>query len=75
MDLDGSSRARLNPALNVRRIPPKLKQSTRQGGLFVFLGEDCVWSHYDKATSDHADFEQVEAVVRDLAEGRTPQEE
>jgi len=42
-----------------RRIPPKTNQGLLQGGLFCFDGEDCVFSHKDRATGDHADFEKA----------------
>eukprot|EP00879_Flechtneria_rotunda_P019454 GHRR01020433.1.p1 GENE.GHRR01020433.1~~GHRR01020433.1.p1 ORF type:complete len:178 (+),score=37.96 GHRR01020433.1:1066-1599(+) len=38
---------------------PLQNQAFQQGGMFVFDGTKCIWSHYDQATGDHADFEEV----------------
>jgi hypothetical protein len=40
-------------------IPPKQDQALQQGGMFVFDGYSCVWSHYDQATGAHADLAEV----------------
>ena len=37
-----------------------------QGGMFIFDGERCVWSHFDQATGAHADFGEVEKVAQAL---------
>ena len=34
-------------------------QALQQGGMFIFEGERCLFSHTDKATSDHADLQEV----------------
>ena len=47
------------------RQPPRgIRQASIQGGTLVFVGQDCVWSHYDKATADHANFDTVVEVVK-----------
>ena len=33
--------------------------------MFVFRGDHCVWSHYDEATSDHADLQLVLGIAAD----------
>lgn len=43
-------------------------QAFQQGGMFVFDGSQCVWSHYDQATGDHADLSEVLGVATDLAQ-------
>ena len=55
----------------VCRMPPGgVRQASIQGGTLVFEGAECVWSHYDKATADHANFDSVlQAVKRHQAEG------
>jgi hypothetical protein len=53
--------------------PPKgVGQASIQGGTLVFDGEECVWSHKDKATADHADMAEVLQVMRDAAQKRQP---
>lgn len=44
-------------------IPPKQDQAFQQGGMFIFDGAECVWSHYDQATGAHADFADVMKVA------------
>jgi hypothetical protein len=34
-----------------------------QGGMFIFDGAECVWSHLDQATGAHADFADVMKVA------------
>lgn len=43
--------------------PPKLDQALQQGGMFVFDGEECIFTHYDRATGDHADYDEVLRIV------------
>ncbi|CAG9460682.1 unnamed protein product [Pedinophyceae sp. YPF-701] len=44
--------------------PPKgAGQALNQGGMFVFEGAQCKFSHYDPATSAHADMDQVWSVL------------
>lgn len=43
--------------------PPRLDQTLYQGGMFVFEGDRCLFSHLDKATSDHADLQLVKQVA------------
>lgn len=40
-------------------IPPKQDQAFQQGGVLVFEGSRLLFSHYDKATADHADLKMV----------------
>lgn len=40
-------------------IPPKLEQGLQQGGTFVFLGSQEVFSYYDPSTGAHADLNEV----------------
>lgn len=49
-------------------IPPKQDQAFQQGGMFVFEGTKCVWSHYDQATGAHADLSEVLGVATDLGQ-------
>jgi len=37
-----------------------------QGGMFIFDGELCVWSHFDQATGAHADFADILGVAQQL---------
>lgn len=37
-----------------------------QGGMFIFDGERCVWSHFDQATGAHADFADILGVAQQL---------
>lgn len=46
-------------------------QALQQGGLFVFEGQEVIYSHYDKATADHGDI----AGVLKLIEMRPQQED
>lgn len=43
-------------------------QAFQQGGMFVFDGTKCVWSHYDQATGAHADLSEVLGVATDLGQ-------
>jgi hypothetical protein len=45
-------------ALN-RHQHPLTSQALQQGGMFIFEGDACLFSHLDKATSDHADLQEV----------------
>ena len=47
-------------------LPPKSDQGLQQGGVFVFEGQELVFSHYDPSTGAHAELEDViaAAVVR-----------
>lgn len=47
-------------------IPPKQDQAFQQGGMFIFDGELCVWSHFDQATGAHADFADILGVAQQL---------
>lgn len=47
--------------------PPKAEQALNQGGTFLFDGEKCIWCHYDRATSDHAD---KATIVSEITNGR-----
>lgn len=38
-----------------------------QGGMFIFDGETCVWSHFDQATGAHADFADVIKVADSIS--------
>lgn len=49
-------------------IPPKQDQAFQQGGIFVFDGTACVWSHYDQATGAHADLSEVLGVATNLGQ-------
>mmetsp|Transcript_18632 Transcript_18632/g.52061 ORF Transcript_18632/g.52061 Transcript_18632/m.52061 type:complete len:116 (+) Transcript_18632:562-909(+) len=40
-------------------IPPKLEQGLQQGGMLIFQGKECLYSHYDESTGAHADLEDV----------------
>lgn len=40
-------------------VPPKQDQAFQQGGVVIYKGKELVWSHYDPATSSHADFNEV----------------
>lgn len=40
-------------------IPPKLNQGLQQGGLLIFQGKECMYSHYDESTGAHANLEDV----------------
>lgn len=44
-------------------IPPKLEQGLQQGGVFVFKGQQVVFSHYDPSTGAHADLATVLAAA------------
>lgn len=44
-------------------IPPKLDQGLQQGGMFVFLNNQVLFSHYDPATGAHADISTVLSVA------------
>jgi len=49
-------------------ISPKLEQGLQQGGLLIFQGEECLYSHYDKSTGAHADLDDVLSMaITDLA--------
>lgn len=48
--------------------PPRTDQALQQGGMFVFDGNKCVWSHYDKGTGSHADLSEVLGKVGKLVE-------
>ncbi len=45
-------------------VPPQQSQAFQQGGMFVFKGTECLFSHKDQATGAHADYEEVLEVVR-----------
>ncbi|KAF6264713.1 Seleno protein U [Scenedesmus sp. NREL 46B-D3] len=47
-------------------VPPKQDQALQQGGMFVFDGPRCVFSHFDKATGDHADLGEVLGLAQQL---------
>jgi hypothetical protein len=38
-----------------------------QGGMFVFDGHNCMFSHYDPSTAAHADLGEVVTLVSGLA--------
>ena len=44
-------------------IPPKLDQGLQQGGMFVFRGDQVLFSHFDPATGAHADIATVLSVA------------
>lgn len=44
-------------------IPPQQDQAFQQGGVVIFNGKEVIWSHYDPATSAHADMEEVVRVA------------
>lgn len=48
-------------------VPPKQDQAFQQGGMFVFDGTQCVFSHKDQATGAHADFAEVLGIAQRLA--------
>lgn len=48
-------------------IPPKLEQGLQQGGTFVYLGSQEVFSHYDPSTGAHADLNTVLKVALEAA--------
>lgn len=48
-------------------IPPKQDQAFQQGGMFIFDGEACVWSHFDQATGAHADFADVVKIADSIS--------
>ncbi|KAG2445201.1 hypothetical protein HYH02_008669 [Chlamydomonas schloesseri] len=48
-------------------LPPKNDQGLQQGGMFLFNGDRTVLTHYDKATSDHADLAALLGVAGQLA--------
>jgi hypothetical protein len=53
--------------------PPKgTGQASIQGGTLIFDGKRCVWSWKDKATADHANFDEVLKVVSQTASAREP---
>jgi hypothetical protein len=41
-----------------------------QGGMFIFEGSRCVWSHFDQATGAHADFADVIKVSQAMGSGQ-----
>ncbi len=43
--------------------PRGVHQALQQGGLFVFEGEEVVYSHYDRATGDHGDVADILKLV------------
>ena len=40
-------------------MPPKQDQAFQQGGQFVFAGKEAIFEHFDQATGDHADMNEV----------------
>lgn len=62
-DFDGS--ALLQSSCLGCRVPPQASQSLQQGGMFIFDGQECVWSHFDESTSDHADLDVVLGIIDD----------
>jgi hypothetical protein len=44
-------------------LPPRPADSLFQGGAFVFQGPRLLWSHYDPATSAHADLAELVRVA------------
>lgn len=51
--------------LNLNAQP--LSPSPLQGGMYIFDGPTCVFSHKDKATGAHADFGEVLGIAQRLA--------
>lgn len=49
------------------RVCAPQDQAFQQGGMFVFDGPNCVWSHFDKATGAHADLAEVLGVARTIS--------
>ncbi|WIA37036.1 hypothetical protein OEZ86_014019 [Tetradesmus obliquus] len=47
-------------------VPPKQDQALQQGGMFVFDGPRCVFSHFDQATGAHADLAEVLGLAQQL---------
>lgn len=41
-----------------------------QGGMFIFDGETCVWSHFDQATGAHADYADVIKVADSISSSK-----
>jgi peroxiredoxin len=39
--------------------PPRMDQALQQGGMFVFDGDQCLFSHFDQSSGDHADLQSV----------------
>ena len=56
-------------------IPPKIEQSTNQGGTFIFSNSSVTYAHYDEAPGTHADpFEVVELAIREAVVRKNPKQ-